>query len=38
MIRVRFWSILLDKEVIQTFSNYEDAKKFADKYNGILVI
>jgi hypothetical protein len=38
MIRVRFWSVLLDKEVVQTFNNYEEAWQFANKYNGILFI
>ena len=38
MYKVRFWSELLDKEVIQTFSNYEEAWLFANKYNGILFI
>ena len=37
IIKVRIWSVLLNKEVIHTFRNYKDAERFALYYNGIIV-
>ncbi len=37
MCAVRFWSSLLNKEVIKTFSNACEAMAFAEKTNGIIV-
>lgn len=36
-MKVRFMSRLLDKEVIKEFSNYQEAKEFAIRVNGIIV-
>ena len=37
MIKVKFWSKLLDKEVTKTFDTYEEAEAFARKTKGIIV-
>ena len=37
MIKVKFWSKLLNKEVVKTFSNAEEATAFAVEKNGIII-
>ena len=37
MIKVRFMSRLLNKEVIKDFDNYQEAEEFAVKTKGIIV-